>query len=323
MLQLIYDFLNSEYIGILFLVWTTIDVIWISKWQALFRRIRKILLKPSIFVEDVDNSDNDALLYPRKFLEQLALRRFGDNTKEIGSGFWESQKKALFDSQRPMRTISYITLFVLFLLFLLADAIAVAQTLGLLGLDANFLPPSLNKIEISILGGAVFAAVVGIWFFIEVSGDPTKPSPSLPFEEYSVAQRNIIRGLSILIFILSIIISIALAVQRLVIIGTLQANPTLDFILSFILFGLITINVFIAAAVTFVFAQQGFLTLLYIVSYVLVGILPIIVFFIDVIWRIVHVILDFVIWYLFTPFLAIPAFIKFIIGLLTPKPSTE
>jgi hypothetical protein len=322
MLQFIYDLFNSQYFGVLLLVWISIDVIWMSRWQALLIRVRKILVKPLVFQNDPEANDH-SLLYPRKFLEQLAQRKFGSNQEQIGETFLTKQKDQLFDIKYPLRTISYVTFFIFFLLFLLADAIAVSATLELMGFNADFLPSYLNKIEISLLGGAVFAAIIGIWILIEASGDPNRPSISLPYEHFSQEQRVIIRTFSIFIFLFSTVISVALAVQRLIAIGILDATPTVDIVLAFILYGLITINVFIAAALSFTFALQGFLVLLYVIAYCLIGILPILVFFIDIIWRALHTMLDVVIWFVFTPFLAVPFGVYRLIKALSPKPTSH
>ena len=110
---------------------------------------------------------------------------------------------------------------------------------------------------------------------------------------------------------------IALAVQRLIALSYLQSDTTTDLILSFILYGLLAINNSLAAALTYQPAASGFIVILFLVIELIIGILPILAFLADVVWRLVYIILDVLIWALFTPIIAIPYGIGKVFGLIS------
>lgn len=314
---------NSQYFGFLSIIWVGVDVLWVSKWRSLLDRIRRIITKPSIFRNDPEaiNDSKFSLVYPRTILEDLAqgkLTATSDGSAKDDT-FWARQRTELFNKEFPLRTIAYVVFLCFFLLFILSDSIVVSQTLDLMGFNPDFLPDYLNKIEISLLGGAVFAAALGIWMWIEASGDTDKPSKSLPFEDLSKNQLGILGNFSRIIVAISFLVAIAFAFQRLIEIGTIESTPTVEIILSFILYGLVAINCFIAAALTLTYALQGFLVVLYLIFDILKVILPVLTFLFDLLWRVAHVLVDLVIWFLFTPILGILELIRLFIGIFTPK----
>lgn len=282
---------------IVLFAWLVLSLLKKDNWKALLARVIKILRKPYIF--SIDSQEDNDLVYPRKFLEQLAQIK-SDNTGAFGR-FLAKQSSMLFDEKYPFRTISYVVVFGFFLLFVLGDVIAAAQTLELLQMEVDFLPESLNKLSISLMSGGVLAAVVGLWVLIEASGDADKPSKTLPFEDYNKAQLGIIKTFSVFIFVFSIVIAMAFAHQGMISMGIVDANQITTLVVNYILFGVLLINNFLAAAISFTFAIQGLLIILTIVAYVIIGILPVMIFFIDIIWRFLHVIFDAILTFLFSP----------------------
>lgn len=325
MLQFFYDTINTiynwQYFGITSILWVSVDVLWISKWQALLSRIRRLITKPSVFSidEDIVNDSKYSLIYPRSFLEDLAQRKETKKTTlNSEETFFSKQREEVFNKKYPLRTPSYIVFLLFFLLFIWADSIVVSQTLELMGFRPDFLPEQLNKLEVALLAGAVFAAALGIWMWVETSGDSERPSKNLPLEDFSRNQLGILGNFSRIIVAISFLVAIAFSFQRLIELGTIESTATVEIILSFILYGLVAINCFIAAAITLTYALQGILVILYLVSDILTAILPLLSFILDIIWRIVHILLDIVIWFLFTPILAIPELIRLFVRTLFP-----
>ena len=315
MLQFIDQITNSKYFIIGVAIWFFIALIKISSWQSLLKRIIKISKKPWIF--SPDPQDDSDLVYPRKFLEQLVQSKNSD-TGNFGK-FLANQSDQLFDHKYPFRTISYVVILAFCTLFILGDVIAASQTLQLLQMEVSFLPESLNQLSISLLAGGVLAAVIGLWILIEASGDADKPSKTLPFDDYNKVQLRIIKTFSILIFIFSIAIAFAFAQQGMISMGVVETTPTTILIVNYVLFGVLLINNFLAAAISFTFAIQGALVILIILVKIIINFLPVIVFILDVVWRVAHIIIDTAVTFLLTPFLVLTNSISGIFQKILPN----
>ncbi|HRN51084.1 MAG TPA: hypothetical protein PLC52_09435 [Anaerolineales bacterium] len=319
MLQFLYDFTQSPFFPILLFIWVAIDVIWVQRWRGLFERLGKLITKPWIFAKDPEPKVPP--LYPREMLEQLALvsssrerkaeearsskvgaeQKDGKRTK-AGSSFLNAMQERIFNSEHPFRTVGYVIFLVGFVFFLIADAISVAQTLRVMGLITESLTGLFERFDFAVLGGALLSAIVGVWVYMEALGN----SHIIDLDILNEAQRRFLRGISLFVSVNSVIVMIAFAINRLIAIGILAPDPTLEIILSAILYGLVPINSALAAAICFPWASNGVLVLLFIAAFIIIGILPVIAFLADVVWRVVYVVLDIAIWALFTPLMLVP-----------------
>lgn len=331
MLQFLYDLTQSPFFPILVAIWILIDVVWIGRWKALLDRLGKLITKPIIFAKDPKPTEPP--LYPREMLEQLAqVASSRERQKDAGQGsrsnadqkdgkkprtsFLAALRDSAFDPEHPLRTLGSILFLVFFILFLTADAISVAQTLRVMGLlGEEVLSGLFERFDLAVLGGALLSAVVGVWVFAELLGF----SDFIDVERLSPEQKGFLKGLSMLVTVLSVVVLIAFAVQRLVAIGSLQSDPTLDVVLSFILYGLVPLNSALAAAICFPWAGRGLIVVLLILAFIVIGILPVIAFLVDILWRLGYIVLDISIWALFTPLMAIPVGLGKVFGLLGTK----
>lgn len=334
LLQLLYDILNWQYFGIFAVIWIIVDLVWVGRWKSLIGRLGKLITKPWIFKKDKE--PHEPPLYPREFLEQLALNSRRENKADVATTTgteprnvgplteWiDAQRKRVFDPENPIRSLGYVMSLGFFVFFLIADAITVAATLDLMGLiSLAALPPILQRLELAILGGALLSTVVGVWMLVEMSGNGELVNTNL-----TPAQKKIYKVFSVVVTLFAAVVMVALAVQRLISLGELQASPTTKLILSFVLYGLLAINNSLAAALTFQPAASGFIVILYLLVLLIIGLLPVFAFLADVIWRAVYVLVDIVVWVLFTPLIAIPYGIAKVFGLIggeeTNKPSGE
>ncbi len=208
-----------------------------------------------------------------------------------------AQRDRLFDARHPIRSLGNVVSLALFIFFLTADAIVIANTMVLMGVVSPDLPAILQRLDLAILGGAVLTAVVGVWMLIEMSG-----RGELINTELTEMQRRLFRLFAAIVTFLSIIVMLALAIQRLINLGYLQSSATMDLILSFVLYGILAINNSLSAALTFSPAVSGLLVLIY----VLFVVFPVLAFLIDLVGRGVYIVIDTVLWILFTPLIAIP-----------------
>lgn len=307
--QLLYNFVNWQYFGVFVVVWGAIDIIWIGQWKGLIKRIGQLLSKPWIFTKD-EYPEEPSLLYPRTFLEQVSLTgKHKDKTEldtqdkiSAGSEWLYYQKKRIFNPVYPMRTFGYLISLALFVFFILANTITIANTMVLMALMGD-LSPLLQRLDLAILGGALFSAIVGLWMLIEMSGNDAE---LINLDTLNNAQKRIYKMIALITIIFSMMVMVALSIQRLVSLGVLEASSTTDIILSFILHGLLAINNSFAAALTFSPAASGAIIVIYLSVMLVTGLFPVFVFFVDVLWRTTFIVLDILVWALFTPIIVIP-----------------
>jgi len=327
MLQFLYNLFssitNSPYFGVLLIIWLILDVLWVSRWRELLARIATLFNKPWIF--EKDEHPNDPPLYPRRILEQLA-QRGGDSSSDVPKthsasplATWASQlRNRVFDEETPERAFGHLLFLIFFSFFLLADAISVANTLMVLKIILpGDVPDILQRFDLAVLGGALLAATVGIWLFIEISGDD---SAWIDFRKMNDVQKAIIKVLSLVIAVCSIIVMIAFAIDRLIAIHVLPSTQTAQIILSAILYGLVPINSALAAAISFPEAARGAIVLIYLLVSLALLILPIFAFVVDILWRIAYICIDIIVWVVATPILIIPFGIAGLIRMVNPPP---
>lgn len=328
-LQFLYDLVNWQYFGILAIIWIIADLVWVNRWKSLILRIGTLITKPWIFKKD--KNPEVPPLYPREFLEQIALNSRRSNDKpnaETEDGLsnvgpftkWSNAlRDRVFDFENPIRPLGYVISLAFFIFFLLADAIVIAATLVLLGVISPDLPPVLQRLEYAILGGALLSAVVGVWMLVELSGK----GELINAEQMESGQKRILKFVAAFTTLFAMAVLIALAFQRLILLGVLESSPTIEIILSFILYGLLAINNTFGAALTFSPAASGFVVVLYLAIVIFLGLLPILAFLADVIWRFAYITVDIVIWILFTPIIAIPYGFGVMFGLIDGSDKKE
>jgi hypothetical protein len=298
--------LNWGWLGILAVIWLLIDFAWVGRFNDLIKRIGKIFSSPWVFAKDPEPYGHP--LYPRTFLEQLAQRDLPTQRNDGGasdsiSKWWKSLGDSVLGNESPLVTIGHVLSLIFFLFFIYADAVTVANTLVLIGVEGN-LPVILQRLDLAILGGALISATVGVWIFLEML---SKKGEFIAVEKLGGAQKFTYGFISIMVILFSIAVMLALAGQRMISLGIYQTTPTLDFQISFSLYGLLAINSALAAAITFTSGANGVIVLLILLGAVVTLVMPILVFIFDLILRVVIIVLDVVAWLLFTPFMAIPA----------------
>lgn len=329
-LQFFYNLFHWQYFGILAILWVVIDLVWVNRWKNLIERLGTLITKPVIFTKDTE--PNKPPLYPRGFLEELALnsRREAKANPSLNASTdsksdgtlkkWvNAQRDLVFSPENPLRSLGYVISLAFFVFFLIADAIVVAATLVLMGVISPDLPPMLQRLELAILGGAILSTVVGVWMLVEMSGK----GELVNTDTLTEPQKNIFKLFAALATLFAVVVMIALAVQRLISLGYLQSSPTSDLILSFVLYGLLAINNSLSAALTFQPAASGFIVLVYLLVTLIIGILPVLAFLADIIWRGAYILIDIAMWVVFTPIIVIPYGIRKMFGFLAPNPSSN
>ena len=322
-LQFLYDLYNWQYFGILAIIWIVIDLVWVKRWQLLIGRLGKLITKPVIFKRDKE--PHEPPLYPREFLEQLALnsrretkadadpKANAESKRDEPLTKWiNAQRDLVFNAESPLRSLGYVISLAFFVFFLIADAIVVAATLVLMGVISPDLPPVLQRLELAILGGAILSTVVGVWMLVEMSGR----GELVNTDTLTEAQKRIFKLFAATATLFAVVVMVALAVQRLISLGYLQSSPTSDLILSFVLYGLLAINNSLSAALTFQPAASGLIVVIYLLVTLAIGILPVLAFLADIVWRGVYILIDVAMWAVFTPIIAIPYGIGKIFGLI-------
>ena len=306
-------FLNSvlhwQYLGIIVVIWLIVDFAWVGRWRSLLGRISQLFSVPWIFAKDPQPQVHP--LYPRIFLEQMAQA----NLPTGGSGsagkpasgdalsrWWRSLGDSVFGNVSPLVSIGHVISLIFFLFFIFADAVTVANTLVLIGIESPNLPPLLQRLDLAILGGALVSATVGVWMLVEMLGKGEFVATS----KMGRGQKVVYSIIAVLITIFSVLVMLALAGQRMISLGLYTTTPQINFIISFSLYGLLAINSSFAAAITFSSAMMGIVVILLLLAMVVSIVLPVLVFLFDLLWRGVIIVLEVVFWALLTPILAIP-----------------
>jgi hypothetical protein len=317
--QLLYEFFNWQYAGVILIIWLLMDVAWITQWRSLFSRMGMLISKPIITKKD-PNPKVPSLLYPRGLLEDIAgtidESASEDSNKSQEKSHQEKNNKTnkmrqwleilqdkVFDIEHPLTPIGNIISFGALVFFVLAEGVLVANTMVLLGLaDELWTVFSYFKLDTALIGGTVAISIVGFWYFIELLGED---SHNVSLGNTRGGRSKFLKATSLLAVFGGIFVALGLSFDRLIQLGYLESSNTSDIILSLIKYGITTVNNILGAILTFVPAMSGAMTLIFLfVGFVFLARKPL-MFFIDLIWRIIFIVVDFSVWVAFTPIVLI------------------
>lgn len=304
-MQFLNTVLHWQYLWIIIIVWLVVDFAWVGRWRSLLGRISQLFSVPWIFAKDPQPQVHP--LYPRVFLEQMAQANLPTGGSKEGSGdvlsrWWKALGDQVFGNESPLVSIGHVISLIFFLFFIFADAVTVANTLVLIGIESPNLPPILQRLDLAILGGALVSATVGIWMLVEMLGKGEFVATS----KMGRGQKVVYSIIAVLITIFSVLVMLALAGQRMISLGLYSTTPQINFIISFSLYGLLAINSSFAAAITFSSGAMGIVVIILLLAVVVSVILPVLVFLFDLLWRGVIIVLEVIFWALLTPILALP-----------------
>lgn len=325
--EILYNLLNSEAFWVILAIWLFACIAWVSRWKTLLERIGKLVMKPIIFKPD-SNPDN-VPFYPRTLFEDTSnglrnkLRQPFTDIIRVVREFVSKMKSLIYSEEHPFRTLGYFLLLALFIFFVLTDAIAIANTLFILGLWQGEMPELLTRFDIAVFGGSLAALIIGLAIVLELRSEI---SEFTYWSERSERVRSLVMGASLLVTVLSFTTLIAWALFRMIELHIISSTPLLNGILNWILFGLVPINSAIAAAIVFFEALRGVVVAGVLVGWVTIGILYLLdyaatifgsigPFFFDIAYRIVYIAIDILQWFFTTPVHAIVLPFKLIAGI--------
>lgn len=317
MAEILYNLLNSQSFWVVLAVWLFICIAWTERWTAVLQRLGKLVVKPVVFRQDA--FPDNVPFYPRAFFEDSAngfrntLRQPLSDLIQVVSKWFRNLANLIYDKDHPFRTLGYLLLLICFLFFILADSIAVANTLVVLDLWAGELPELLGRFDVAVFGGSLLALIIGMALVFEIR---TSKSEFSLWSERDARTKQLALGIAFLVTLLSLLTLIAWALFRLIELGRLQSNDFLDGLLNWVLFGLVPINSALAAAITFLESLRGFLAIIILLGWVLIAVLyianylvtilgSIIPFIFDVIYRLIYIVIDVLQWIITTPIQAI------------------
>lgn len=313
MAETFYNLLNSQAFWVVIAAWAFVCIAWTERWKPVLGRLGKLFLKPVIFKKDPD--PNNLPFYPRDFMEESAsgfrdtLRKPFSDIITFLSEWFGNRTELIYSREHAFRTLGYILFLVSFLFFILADSIAVANTLVVLNLWAGELPDLLGRFDIAVFGGSLLALIIGMVLVFEMQSANSEFSR---WSDRDIRTKALARAIAFLVTLLSLITLIAWALFRLIELGRLDSNPILDGALNWVLFGLVPINSALAAAISFPEAMIGFLVIIVFVGWVAVGILylldyvatiigSIAPYLFDISYRLIYVVVDLLQWFISTP----------------------
>lgn len=313
MAEFFYNLLASQAFWVILAVWLFVCIAWTEKWKPVFSRLGKLIIKPVIFKEDTD--PENIPFYPRSFLEDGAngfrntLKQPFTDLISVVSNWFRQLSSLIYSKEHPFRTLGYLILLACFLFFVLADSIAVANTLVVLELWSGVLPDLLGRFDIAVFGGSLLALIIGMALVFEIR---SSISEFTPWSDRDRQTKSLALGIAFLVTLLSLITLIAWALFRLIELDRLQSNTLLDSLLNWVLFGLVPINSALAAAITFLEAIRGFLGVIILFGWIAVGVLylvnylatilgTLIPFLFDILYRLIYSVIDILQWLITTP----------------------
>jgi len=317
MAEIFYNLLNSQAFWVVLAVWVFICIAWVERWMPVLGRLAKLVIKPVIFREDSD--PDNVPFYARSFLED-ASNGFRNTLKQpftdlirVVAEWFRNLANLIYSKQHPYRTLGYLILLACFLFFVLADAIAVANTLVVLDLWAGVLPELLGRFDIAVFGGSLLALIIGLALVFEIRSDKSEFSL---WSERDKQTKALALAIALLVTLLAFLTLVAWALFRLIELGRLNSGPFLDGLLNWVLFGLVPINSALAAAITFLEAMRGLLVLGIVIGWIIVGILylfnyvatilgSLLPFLFDLVYRLFYIFVDLLQWFLSTPIHAV------------------
>lgn len=311
----LYNIVNSTTFQVVAVIWFVILVLWKEKWSGVLTRTINLIKKPTVFTKDV-NPEN-VPTYPRAFLEEVSIS-FRDTLTQplmnVTKNFhtWLSGVFGLvYDHQHPFRTIGYLILFVCFGMLIYSDAVAIANTLFILNISTD-INPLLTNFDFAVFAGSLIALILGLAFLFETMSNN---SEFTPMSQREPRIRKALFALALLISLLSIISLIAWGLARIDTVEGLN-NNLLDRFVNIVVLFVIPLNSALTAAMIFNEAIRGLVFvfvffsyiiegLLYVLNFVLTLLSSLLPFVVDMLYRLLHVVIDIVVWIVTTPIFAI------------------
>lgn len=311
--EIFYNLLNSEVFWVVVAVWLFVCIAWVERWRLLLERLGRLVMKPIIFKTD-PNPDNIPF-YPRGFMEDAAnglrnkLRQPFTDVIKVVRQFVSKLITLIYSEEHPYRTFGHLLLLACCLLFVLADVIAVANTLFVLDLWQGKMPELLGRFDLAVFGGSLAALIIGIAIVFEIR---STVSELTRWSERDKQTRSLALGISLLVTVLSFITLVAWALFRLIALHIMSSSPFLDGLLNWVLFGLVPINSALAAAITFLEATRGILVIVVLVGWIVIVILYLADYgatilgsigplAFDIVYRLIYISVDVLQWFISTP----------------------
>lgn len=325
-MESLYNFLVSDAFPIIFALWAFVAIFWIERWKKVLSRVVMLVKEPQIFLRD---HNSDIPLYPRSFFSDSAnnLRdMLQDPFSKIAEAIMIAVKYIIgiaYKEDHKERIFGYILFFCAFVAFVLADAIAVANTLFIMGFLTD-MPSLLGRFDVAVFGGSLLALIISIELVIfELQGDKSRLTN---FSDEGKRQKTLALAMSFMVLVLSIFTLIVWALARLIQTGEITSSPFLDGIVQWTLYGVVPVNSALAAGVVFLQAVFGFLLIIaavlffivvavYLMNYLAKVIGTFFPYIFDVIYRIVYIALDIIFWFVFTPVFVVRWFVDRISGM--------
>lgn len=334
--EILYNLLHTPMFWIIIALWAFILIAWTSRFKAVLDRIGKLIIKPVIFRKDPE--PRNVPLYPREFMEEVAIpfrdtlrKPFAASLKGLSEWIKTNLHALIFDKKHPFRFAATLLFLALFILFVIADVIAVANTLALLDLYSGQLTGWIAKYDLAVLAGSLAALLVGFIITFELF---EKESMFTDISEKSETGRGVYRGFALLVMLLALFSLLTWALSRQLQLGKIESTPFLQGIVDWVLFGVVPINSALAAAVIFQYAFKGVLAIFCGICWIVVAIIwildyaatiigVVIPFIFDVAYRLIYAIVDILQWFISTPVQAILLpFIK-IFAMISPPTKPE
>ena len=316
--QFLYNLLSSTVFWVILGFWVIVLIAWGKPRKKVFERIWLLVKKPHIF--EVDKDPENVPLYPRTIFEKVSVaikdtlkNPFSTALKGLSNWIKSSLHPLIYDPKHPFRMPATLLFLAVFILFVVADVIAVANTLALLDLFSGDLSGILGSYDLAVLAGSLAALIIGFIITFELF---EKESIFTDLSEKPDAAKGLYRGFSLLVALLAIFSLITWALARMIELGYVNETTFTTNLVQWVLYGVVPINSAFAASMVFIYAFKGILVLftalcwvitaiLWILNYIATIIGVVVPFSFDILYRLIYILIDILLWIIATPIIAI------------------
>jgi hypothetical protein len=212
--------------------------------------------------------------------------------------------------------------------FVWADAIAIANTLFVLGLFGGALPDWLARFDLAVGMGSLIAIMVSVLLFLDMQSTTSKFTDA---NSRGPSYKAFAQSLCLIITFIGVVVVIAFGVARLIELGYLRNyRDPLDFFVKIVLYVGVPLNTVITSALIFAEGIEGVIMILLVTITVILGVLillnkiaqpltVVILVVLDWVYRLILLVFN-ILWYiLITPIKAIIAIITWPFKALRPQ----
>lgn len=312
---ILYNLVNSEWFWIFVAVWVILGVMWTARLAVLMERLRFLVTMPPISKDAPDDYPQNQnppkdFFYPRRLFVDLA--RLLERVAELVRG----QHDIVWNVDHKMRTLTFFMLFLAICAFIFADYVAVANGLSaIFDVDLLLTPFVVASYGLAVSIATLLSFIVGFFVFIQA----LVHEPLMLFKAGSNSAK-IKQLVSVVVSLVALFVGSLIGIERLIALGYLSPNSTIDWLAQFGVHVLILVNGTLSAGLIAEESLYGLVVLGFVIGWIVIIVGGAGRHLFDLVIRLVIGLLDLLLYFVFTPIFGLAEIVKLGIGSLWPGP---